>query len=364
MKNAIKRRTYIKPLYFIMWIILLSSIQFHPVVAQTLVLQTSTPGSAIDVAWSPDSQILAVATSSGVVALRQSLQEKINLPGYTNRVRSLSWNQDGSQIAGAGIDDGVILIWNWNSSTNNFDAPLILHDPSNPDYVTTVAWSPDGTRLAALIDKMDYIMSELVSAYPIWNTSTWVRELTVYGRYTYASSSLVWSLDSTKIAGGGDEICPPSERGIGCSGLSGGINYFVADAATGERLQDEWLPTEPGALAWSPMNRLALDAFGLQIFDVSTGQLLSTFDTRTITVGLEWMDNGADLIRADSNGLIEIRDSSTGTLLLTLQAHNHLNAFDLDPTETRLATASDDGTIQVWNLGNVSGTNESQTLAP
>ena len=67
--------------------------------------------------------------------------------GETDRdvVRALSWNHDGTQLAGGGRD-GVIYIW--DADAGDFITTLTGHT----DNVRHLTWSSDGTRLATAGD--------------------------------------------------------------------------------------------------------------------------------------------------------------------------------------------------------------------
>src|SRR4051794_8768836 len=72
------------------------------------------------------------------------------------------------------------------------------------DYLQAIAWSPDGSKLAAL--------SSFGSLITIWDTHSWrkTREISQFGG-TYAEDSLAWTSDGMVIASAGAKV---PEEGI------------------------------------------------------------------------------------------------------------------------------------------------------
>jgi WD40 repeat protein len=101
-------------------------------------------------------QILAFDANAPVVGLIQGIQEQrkvvnlwypsrgsrlISLEGHEHDVTSLKFSPDGKFLA-SGDRSGVIHIWNLENQS-------ILQSLQEDGVVRTLAWSPDGTRLAS-----------------------------------------------------------------------------------------------------------------------------------------------------------------------------------------------------------------------
>ena len=56
-------------------------------------------------------------------------------------IRHLAWNPDGTRLVG-GSDDGQVYVWDGSDGT------LLQRLTGHHGVVTSVVWSPDGTRLA------------------------------------------------------------------------------------------------------------------------------------------------------------------------------------------------------------------------
>ena len=102
-------------------------------------------GNINQIQFSPDSTILAVASSIGIwVYETDTYQEIALLTEHTDDVKSLAFSPNGKILAsGGGWDDKTIYLW--DTTTGQFQKTLKGHTGA----VTSLAFSPDGKTLAS-----------------------------------------------------------------------------------------------------------------------------------------------------------------------------------------------------------------------
>ena len=71
-----------------------------------------------------------------------ALRHRWDDPLFQTAIRPVAWRPDGAQLAGGG-DDGAVYVWSAE------DGALLHHLPGHHSMITSVSWSPSGTRLAS-----------------------------------------------------------------------------------------------------------------------------------------------------------------------------------------------------------------------
>ncbi len=243
-------------------------------------------GGIYDASWSPDSRFLATAAEDGTVCVWDVIAHKavrtLGGGGPSKAVWSVAWSPDGCRIAAVGgLLDGKIRIW--EAATGTLQATL---DPDDAGGSHDAAWSPDSRRLAT---------AHAPGTVIVWNVDEHVeiQRFVDPGQDTLAVS---WSPDGKRLASAGED---------------GAIR--VRDLASGRALQR--LSGHDGPvrdLAWSP----------------DRWRLASASDDRTVRV---W-------------------DLSDGAAIVTLRGHQRgVNAVAWKPDGLRLASASTDGRVKLWD---------------
>jgi WD40 repeat protein len=121
------------------------------------------------------------------------------------------------------------------------------------------------------------------------------------------------------------------------------------------------LPFDAGdqlrGLAFSPDGiRIAVTNTGVprgKVWDATTGEvLLNNFpDHRDALLDIAFSADGKLMATGSSDTQAKIRDAITGEVLYTISGHTlPVTAVAFDPTGTRLATSSFDGTVRVWDI--------------
>ncbi len=120
-------------------------------------------------------------------ALLQS-SVRLTLRGHQDPVQSIAWSPDGSKLATAS-DDHTAKVW--EASTGRELFTLRDHQSS----VSSIAWSPDGSKLAT---------ASLDQTAKVWEASSGRQLLTLRGHQD-SVLSIAWSPDGSKLATTSDD---------------------------------------------------------------------------------------------------------------------------------------------------------------
>ncbi len=106
---------------------------------------------------------------------------------HTDAVKSVAWSPDGKRIA-SGSYDGTVQIWNATDGSQTFTYT------GQSVGVTSVAWSPDGQRIAS---------GNADGTVQVWNATDGGQAFTYIGPSNKVTS-VAWSPDGQRIASGND----------------------------------------------------------------------------------------------------------------------------------------------------------------
>lgn len=258
---------------------------------------------------------------------------------YEGQAAALAWSPDGTKIA-AGIDNTVQI---WESATGQ----RLVTYTGHPQNVLSVSWSPDGTRL---------VSADLEGGVQVWQAS---------------DGKLLWM--------GPDP--PPSARGVWATAAWSPNGAWIAatvigadvppssmtslwDATHGtliRRLADWTLYTQQ--VAWSPEStRLATggNPQSVAAWDAGSAQKIWSYQGDSAYVeGLAWSPDGTRLASCGnkpivlfaSNGGVRIWDATSGRRVLTYWGHSSqvdLWALAWSPNGKFIASGGTDQVAQVW----------------
>ena len=154
-------------------------------------------GSVEAITYSPDGALLAVGTNIGIWLYdAETFQELALLPGRMDWVSSLAFSPDGKILASGGADmDCAVRLW--DVETGAVKATLTGH----LSWVKNLSFSPDGSTLAS---------GSLDSTVRLWDVETGSRKAILKG-HTSGVGSLLFSPDGKTLASGGwsydDTVC-------------------------------------------------------------------------------------------------------------------------------------------------------------
>ena len=340
---------------------------------ELLVLSGHT-GMVGDVDLSPDGNRLATGSGDGTVRIWNidlaGTREQMTLGGLTS-VQSLAYSPDGSWLATTTADGRARL---WDASTGEriltlaghdagFDAafapdgatlvtsglsgPTIIWDTTSGEvrrilrgaegWIGSVAFSPDGTRIAAGMGFTDAGSGEIL----IWDAST--------GRPVTTLGEIAPNDDHAFV----DLSFSPDGRLLAAANLDGTAKVW--HLASGERRLTLPIGGLVVAVAFSPDGRLLVTAGSdgtVRVWDVATGEEIQSFEGNVGTImSVAFSPDGKRLASAGSDNTTRLWDVSTGREVLVLTGQTlGLTDVSFSPDGTRLATSSHDGTVRVYVL--------------
>jgi len=203
-----------------------------------------------------------------------------------------------------------------------------------PYGVSSVVWSPDGTRIASSAGTVQ-----------IWDATNGGHVLT---RHAYTDSynnsqKIAWSLDGTRI--------------VSVENLS----MEVWTAKDGAFIAVHQSPLGWGdTVSWSPDNQKIVSGSDEQpgsaeIWDAASGQTLLTYRGHSSPVlAVAWSPNGRWIVSSSMGKLVHVWDATNAKQVYIYSGHpvNEVNSVAWSPDSRRVVSAGNDGTVHVWDASN------------
>ncbi|RMZ37757.1 hypothetical protein AFCA_002208 [Aspergillus flavus] len=293
-------------------------------------------------AWSDDQRRLAYTTLSSRtwastepfapqpesiwILNLEAKESRSMLEGHESRITSIAWSPCGSRLASGSTDDDAIRVWD----VRDMQCAFILEGRFR--WILCLAWSRDGSRLAA----------GSYATVNVWDTQT--RDCVLLKGHTSSITSVAWSSDGSRLASGsGDRTIKIWDvRTMDCVFIFEGHNDSI------------W------SLAWSPDgSRLASGSEdkNIKIWD-TTGHFKSiTRGHNDILESITWSHDGVQLVSLAEDRTVRVWNPTTGDQLSIFQGRPNIAVRNADYIckvvwsldGNQLASGSGDGTILVWN---------------
>jgi WD40 repeat protein/serine/threonine protein kinase len=287
-------------------------------------LLETIPGRAVSGGlfdWDRDNWRLALRDSDGNIEVQHG-EARFTIKDALHE--SVAWSPDGERLASIDPDNTVII---WDAVTGAEIGKLVGHDSK----VNRVAWSPDGKRLAA---EGAYGPSGEMGLITIWDVETGVRTRTLEsGDYNIC---IVWSPDSISLAAG-------SFYG----------NTLVWDVASGEQvlaLSDKGMVR---SIAWSPDgSQIATGIKGhtVSLWDAKSGKLLRKLQGHTGLINrITWSPDDKWIATGDDSGVVKIWDFKRDLVVFTL-ATDAEGGIAFSPDDRRLAYRAAGQTFKIRDV--------------
>ena len=292
--------------------------------------------SVSDLAWTPDSQTLAVANSDYISLVDIQTRSQEEIIETADGLISIAFFPSGGLLA-SGINlgseqtkfSGLIDFWD---IPDLGQVELHLEDERG---VSEIAFSPDSAWFAAAFTGLEPLYNCTVD---FWDSSSW--EITNVIT-TGTSLDIAFSPDGQRIA------TTPDRYAIKMWRVDNGILLYTKYTSfTGA----------VNAIVFSPDGQnLATGHYDgeIRLWNATSGELLLTIETDSVIESLAYSPDGTVIASGDGyfNHNIRLWDSATGELLQTLTGNTHaIGSLAFSPNGEILASGSYNGNVRLWGI--------------
>lgn len=268
------------------------------------------------------------AVSAGVTWKIRSLTpvRPYTYHGHTNSVYTVAWSPNGQRLASAGADNTVQV---WNAADGSYVYTYSGYDAT----IRSVAWSPDGQRLVSGSEDKD--QTEMV-----WNVTNGSNAY-IYRGYTDGVNGVAWSPNGQRIASAN------RSGTVAVWNVVDGSDVYIYRGHT----------SGVNAVAWSPDGQ-RIASGGRD----ATVQIMHATDASDVTLyhghagdvyAVAWSPDGQHIASGSYDRTVQVWNAVNKSHVFTYHGHTHMvYTVAWSPDGQHIASGSDDSTVQVWNATN------------
>lgn len=332
------------------------------------------------VAWSPDGDTIALGTSSGIFLYRAREKDPYLFIDTKFNVVAMTFNPDGSEIAGGSPDGDVIA---WNSASGNLERSFSYKTPASDRistspsrFVTALSYSSNGKNIAAGFQNgtINYFSVDQRSVLLAVDEVPAVEDLVVSGdgRFIYVSNGgrtiSVWDIQAQKKTLELNNPTPISKLGMSRDRqylLGGGVanSVYVWDLFE-QRHITSFVNLGGAASAFDFSYDDKYVALGVNTGEVRVFAMPGSEDYSKTHLPLQIIkgyDDPIQTVAFSPNQLVvaagnweeglKLWDALTGESIFSLdQSMRAIHEIHFSADGSWLATSHDDATVRIWRL--------------